>query len=121
MRKLISLGLVIFSMVILWACSKDKTTSQNNGVCTTTNMSFNADIQPIFNANCTTCHSGTNSSGSQNLSNYAGVVKAIDNGKLIGVITHASGFPAMPQGAAKLSDCTISKISAWINQGQLNN
>jgi cytochrome c553 len=121
MRKLIFSCVVTCSMVMLWACSKDKAADQNNGICNTTNMSFSADIQPIFNANCTSCHSGTNSSGSQNLSNYAGVVKAIDNGKLIGVITHASGFPAMPQGAAKLSDCTISKISAWISQGQLNN
>ncbi|ULQ53441.1 c-type cytochrome [Flavihumibacter fluvii] len=103
------------------SCSKDNEASHDNGSCTTEDQSFASDIQPIFNTYCTSCHNSSNQSGGQNLTNYEGVMNAIDNGKLIGVITHASGYPAMPQGAAKLSDCNISKISAWITQGALNN
>lgn len=122
MRKLfVVIPLTLITTMLVLSCSKDNAADQVGGTCKTTDMSFAADIQPIFNANCTYCHSSSNLSGGQDLSNYAGVLHATDNGKLLGVINHSSGYPAMPQGAAKLSDCTISKITAWIAQGKLDN
>jgi len=36
-------------------------------------------------------------------------------------IEHTGGVSPMPQGAAKLPDCTINKLNAWISQGLKNN
>lgn len=121
MRKTRLLIILASSMLVISSCSKDNEADQGNNTCLTTAMSFSTNIQPILNANCTSCHNSSNLSGGQNLTTYAGVVAATDNGKLLGVINHSSGYPAMPQGSAKLSDCNIAKITAWISQGKLDN
>jgi hypothetical protein len=43
------------------------------------------------------------------------------NGKLVGSISHAAGFIAMPSATVSLSACEISQIKAWVNEGVLNN
>lgn len=40
---------------------------------------------------------------------------------LVGNIRHDAGFPAMPQGGAKLDDCKIALIKAWVDAGAPNN
>lgn len=89
--------------------------------CVTDNMSYSTDIAPILQTNCYTCHSsGSNLSGIL-LDNHAGLKTYIDNGRLLGAINHASGFSPMPQNAAKLSACNISKIESWAAAGAPNN
>lgn len=119
--------------MMLFACSKssdvpDNTGGSNNtpggsnpGSCDTVNMKYVANVQPILQANCYSCHGNGQANGGVTLDNYAGVKAVADNGKLIGVITHAPGFPPMPKGGAKLSDCNINKIRSWINRGAQNN
>ena len=82
-------------------------------------MSFSKDIQPILVSNCTGCHNATAPSGGINLTNFTGT-KAI-SARIVGAITHAAGYVAMPTSTIKLSACDINKISAWITQGTLNN
>ncbi|PRY07291.1 cytochrome c [Pontibacter ummariensis] len=89
--------------------------------CDVSNVTFSKTITPILSANCYTCHSSSFSEGGVVLDTHAGVKKQADNGTLLGVITHASGFPAMPQGAAKLSDCNIARIKKWIEAGAPDN
>jgi hypothetical protein len=48
-------------------------------------------------------------------------MKSVNNGKLMGSITWASGFSPMPKNASKMPDCEIQKIQKWIDQGALNN
>jgi len=111
------------------ACSKsneeeERTAPPNNGggTCNTTNMSFSKDIVPILQSSCYSCHSNANQSVSGiSLEGYSNVKVQVDNGSLVGAITHASGFTPMPQGGAKLSDCTINKIKSWVNSGAPNN
>lgn len=120
-KVVVVMPLTILFTIMVISCSKDNEAALGNGTCDTLNMSFATNIQPLFNTYCTSCHNPSTFSGGQDLTTYAGVVNATDNGKLLGVINHAPGFQKMPQGAAKLSDCNISKITAWINQGMLNN
>jgi hypothetical protein len=89
--------------------------------CVTTNMSFQTDIQPIMQSNCVSCHSSSLSSGGVNLDGYDFVKPYAKSGKLSKVINHKFGVAAMPLNADKLSDCTISKVDAWIAQGYQNN
>ena len=89
--------------------------------CDSINVTYTATIEPIISNNCTACHSGSNAGGGIMITNY-GELKAIGaNGSLLGSIEHSAGFSAMPKGMAKLSDCNISQIKNWINEGMQNN
>jgi hypothetical protein len=112
---------LISGMAILYSCTK--TTGEAPGAtnCVTTNMKYSTDLTAILQANCYSCHSGAVVNAGINLSTYAGVKAVADNGKLVGVISHAAGFKPMPDGGVKLSDCTINKIKSWVNAGALNN
>ncbi len=87
-------------------------------------VTFSGSVQPIINARCISCHSAgnaANSGGGVRLDSYANIKVRADNGSLAGVINHDSGYPQMPQGGTKLSDCQISLIEQWIEEGTLNN
>lgn len=90
-------------------------------VCDTTAVLFSTDITAVLNESCLSCHTQANASGGVSLETYSDVKAQADNGKLLGTVTHANGFTAMPQGAPKLESCKIDKISAWIHQGAQNN
>jgi hypothetical protein len=118
------LCLITGSIVLIIGCSKtseDKLASPDPPTCDTVNMMYSTDIKPILQANCYSCHSSGNAEGGVTLDSYESVKNVADNGNLIGVITHAAGYPPMPQGGAKLSDCDINKIKDWINNGASNN
>ncbi|SHN46026.1 cytochrome c [Chitinophaga sp. CF418] len=121
---------IAFTTTIV-SCSKDNeqdiTNNPNppdgggNNSCDTANMKYTANILPIISASCYSCHGNGNVSGGVSLGNYAGVKAQVDNGNLLHVVNHDAGYPAMPQGGSKLSDCNINKIRSWINHGALNN
>lgn len=85
--------------------------------CDTLNMTYNSDIKPILDNNCISCHIASNPSGGVILDTYNQVKIVADNGKLWGSVNHQSGYSPMPQGGAKLGDCDLNKIKAWINDG----
>lgn len=118
-------SVVAISVLFLEGCSKANEKdlqSGNNTGCDTVNMAYQADIQPILAKNCYSCHGdGASSQAGIDLKDYGHVKAQADNGNLIGVITHAPGYPAMPFNLPKLSDCDINKIRDWINKGAQNN
>lgn len=85
--------------------------------CDTLAVSFASDVQPILSTYCLGCHSGSAPSGGIALSNHQQVLVTVNNGKLLGSVSHSPGFSPMPQGQAKLNDCNIALIRNWINQG----
>jgi hypothetical protein len=119
---------IAFSTIIV-SCSKDNEQDINNNPpgggggnnCDTANMQYTRDVLPIISGSCYSCHGNGNVSGGVSLGNYASVKTQADNGNLLHVINHDAGYPAMPQGGSKLSDCNINKIRSWINHGALNN
>lgn len=84
---------------------------------------FTGGVQPILQKYCYTCHSNSSSSmgGGIKLQNYADVKTYATNGKLVGTITHASGYVPMPQGSSKMTDCYIEVIQKWVKNGSPNN
>jgi hypothetical protein len=126
--KSIFVCLSLISFVLI-GCSKSNEetelkNSQGTGGtvnCDTVDMKYAADIQPILQANCYSCHSNGHFESGVSLENYDKVKIQVGNGNLLGVITHASGYPAMPFGLPKLSDCTINKIKDWVGRGASNN
>lgn len=91
--------------------------------CDTTNVSYSKTVKYIFLQNCALagCHASSAPTGGYMLDNYAGVKSIVLSGRIIGAITHRSGYTAMPKDAKQLNDCQIGLIKSWINQGAQNN
>lgn len=89
--------------------------------CVTENVSYSGVILNIVTNNCYSCHNAASNFGNVTLEGYAALKTYVDNGKLLGVIRHESGFSPMPQNQAQLVECNIAKIEAWVNAGAPNN
>jgi hypothetical protein len=80
---------------------------------------FQADIQPIFNANCVTCHNGSRSPDLRDGKSFSALSKGYVNSpsessRLYLKITSADHLP-------RTSDTQKLLILNWIKQGALNN
>lgn len=117
------------ALSILWinmnltSCYKDNEENlyPRTGNCNTEAVTFSKIILPQISAQCASCHSGSGASAGIRLTNYSEISAAIDAGRFMGSIKHQAGFSAMPKGGAKMSDCSISQIEAWIANGKPNN
>ena len=89
--------------------------------CDTTTVTFSGTVRPILAAHCYSCHSTALATEGVILDTYAGVKEEADHGHLVGVITHAPGFPPMPQNGPKLASCDIEKIKKWVEAGAPDN
>ena len=129
MKKIILSGCIGLAALLLAlaGCSKrsEDVLSKNTGVtgCDTMSVKYAADIVPILQNNCYECHGNGSNSGSGGilLEGYSNLATWAGNGYLVGCVTHAPGFVAMPYLRPKLSDCDVNKIVAWVHQGELNN
>jgi hypothetical protein len=114
--------LVLITVIMVSSCYYD--TEENlypNQNCSTENVSFSKDIQPIINSSCISCHSTAANLGNVALEGHSAVLKYANDGSLVGSVKHLSGYSAMPQGASKLNACNISKIESWVQAGSPNN
>ncbi len=93
----------------------------NAGSCNTDNISFVADVKPVIDNSCRGCHSGSAPQGGIALTDYNSIKTVALNGNLYGAMSHQPGFAAMPFGGARLPQCTIDKVKAWIDAGAPNN
>jgi hypothetical protein len=85
--------------------------------CDVTNVTYSGTIQPIVQGNCAVpgCH--VPGATSPDLSTYAGLKTAADNGKLRQQTIVARTMP--PSGA--LPGCDQLAIQAWLDAGAPNN
>jgi uncharacterized membrane protein len=104
-----------------WINEGAKNTTNCNNTCDSNQFKYGANISIIINSYCTGCHSGTAASGNIDLSTYNNVKIQAANGRLVGAVSHAAGYSAMPKNANKLSDCQITQIKKWVEAGALNN
>ena len=93
----------------------------SNFACDTTNVTYSASILPLITNKCRGCHSGNAPSGNLDLTTHQTLQGVALNGRLLGSVTHASGFVPMPPGGSKLSDCETEMIRMWIDQNAPNN
>jgi cytochrome c553 len=86
-------------------------------------ITYSGVISPIFDANCRGCHGSTEASslgGGNDFGTYQGISR-FPSSVLLASIQHSPGADAMPKSGAKLSDCDINRIKAWIDAGKPNN
>jgi len=91
----------------------------NCNSCDTNSFAFSENISPVLNKYCVACHSTSNPQAGVILSDYEHVTQYIDNGSLEGSIKGSPGFNQMPPGGS-ISDCEITQIENWINNGAQN-
>ncbi|MFT3701867.1 MAG: hypothetical protein QM802_05845 [Agriterribacter sp.] len=120
-RRFFYAAVCVLSIGYIASCSKASEDMLAPQQCDTTGMTYSSDILPIITNNCYSCHGSGNITDDINLDGYSNLKTYVDNGYLIGAITHASGYTPMPYNSEKLSDCEINKIKAWINSGAPNN
>ena len=126
MKPIIYLAIILLTLATFAGCFYDKAElvypSSPASTCDTTAIKYSIDVTNILSNSCYICHGGNASAGGGiKLDTYTGVKAMVNNGKLLKSITHAPGASPMPKSGAKLSDCNISKIAAWINQGAPQN
>lgn len=84
-------------------------------------LSYTKDIAPIIEAKCFMCHAPDvyKKKASRNkIFDYESLKKMGESGQLIGSITHAQGFIAMPyKKGVKIDTCSIAILSQWVNSG----
>lgn len=132
------LGLLLSTVLVMSAiavsCGDDPASTTMEPI---EDVSFSADVQPIFNGSCggSGCHVGSTQNG-VNLSSYAQVMNSV--GQQYGTEIVEAGEPdqsplvdkiepspdhgeRMPLGRAPLDDQQIEKIRVWIAEGALEN
>lgn len=112
------MGLIgVFTIILITSCDEPEPVD----MCDTDNMTYTADIKEIFDSSCAFagCHDMDAALTIGSLSNYDNSVAFVDFGRLLGAINHEENFKPMPYpaGSAKISQCNIDKITAWINDG----
>jgi mono/diheme cytochrome c family protein len=107
--------------VFNWIAQGAKNNYCDEEECDTINITFSSTVWPIVQNHCFGCHSGTNPSGGISLDNYNNVAAMANNGSLMGTIRHESGYSPMPKNGMQLSDCKITQIQKWIDNGTPNN
>jgi uncharacterized membrane protein len=117
-------GLLLLAMAMFGtqACYYDNAEELYPNIeCDTVSVSFQNDINPIIQTNCTPCHSGSTPSGGLLLTSHAQIAAASNSGKIMDRISRSNGDPLLMPQTGKMGDCSIAIIQAWINQGTLNN
>jgi mono/diheme cytochrome c family protein len=128
-KMLLFFILILISAAVVISSCKKSSDDLLAIPCDTTSVSYAADIAPILQQNCYSCHGNGNTGGSGGilLEGYANLGTYIANGQLAGDVSApsgASGGPGatgMPYGGPQLPSCELNKILAWIHQGVQNN
>lgn len=108
------------------ACSNDSAEDlapapPPGAACDSTAFTYALVVAPLLQQRCVSCHNNTVRNGNVSLATHAQVQQVAANGRLLGTITHAPGFPPMPQGAPKLAPCDIARLRQWVRAGAPNN
>jgi hypothetical protein len=129
MRRIFQLFIFLFFVSFMTSCYYDNQERlypvvDSSTTCDTTNVTLSQSVMPVLQSRCLSCHGNSTANGlgsGVNLQTYGKLILWVNNGKLEGSINHTRGYVAMPQGSSKIDDCSINKITAWINRGALNN
>lgn len=129
MNKIFPLFVGIVSICSLVACSKKDTPTDYTKI---SDIEYSQHIQPLFNANCTSCHSGVSPSAGLSLESWNALIKGSDFGEavipfdsdnsiLIEMMTKlAAGSHPADQNKDALSSEEIAFLARWIDEGATN-
>ncbi|HFA51409.1 MAG TPA: hypothetical protein ENJ95_20545 [Bacteroidetes bacterium] len=120
--KIIPVLFTLSMALFLFACGDDDSAPS----CNTDNITYTNTIEKIIaDAGCAQmgCHASGSMLGSGSLANYDDAKEFVNKGRILGALRREDNFAEMPRdpatgnAAAKLADCDIDKIEAWITAG----
>lgn len=114
---------LLYVVFFLSACYRNSLEAlSGTDECNTANLTYSKDIRTIISTRCaiSSCHQN-GSTETFSLETFEDLKSIVSNGTLLKSINHEPGVVAMPKNVSKLSLCTISKITAWVNAGAPNN
>jgi len=130
--KILFLSAVL--IVLLAACSggssaqSSSTTQPAISAGQTGEVSFAADVLPIFEQSCTHCHGSSRQNGGLRLDSYAALMAGGKDGAAIisndaagSLLVQLISSGQMPRNAKPLPADKITLISDWINAGAPDN
>jgi hypothetical protein len=112
------LVLLFSAALIIVSCGDDD--DDEPETCITTDLTYDNYAKAFLASNCATsgCHDADGLGGTiGSFDTYEGTKAWFDMGRVKGAINHQDGFSNMPKGEEKLDDCSIDKLSAWIDAG----
>jgi mono/diheme cytochrome c family protein len=104
-------------------CSKKAAPAPANPCNDPTPSTYAAVIAPIVAKNCLDCHGSSvylTLGGGNDYSTYQAFTR-LSPTYLLSSVRHDPGADPMPKGRAKLSDCDIARLQAWVDAGRPNN
>jgi len=90
-----------------------------NVTCNPDLFTYSGRVSPIISDYCLPCHSQSQGSGGVVLEGFTNVRNSAVAGTLLCSINHTCA--QMPKNAAKLSDCDINAVQAWVDAGAPEN
>lgn len=116
----------VLAATILTSCYRDRTVPEVAPEVTK-DVSYAADVQPIFNNNCTGCHKSGGQAPDLSAANSYGALSGSDlidlgspaNSEIYQRMAGLGSKPAMPPGGINAGNAAI--VLAWIKQGAKNN
>jgi mono/diheme cytochrome c family protein len=119
MKKIGLFSIIVCSIILINSCTNyNKQAWLDASTCKTTAITYTNTIKGIMDNNsCSSCH-GVGGTPPE-LNSYATVKAATSDTTFIGSVKHNAGSKPMPYpvGSAKISDCSIAQIEAWIVAG----
>jgi len=111
------LVLLLSASVVIISCGDD-----DDDECKTENLTYDNFAKDFLITNCASqsgCHvdANKNEPGIGSYETYEDTKNVVDQMRFLGAINHQDGFSDMPKGGDKLDDCSIDKLTAWINDG----
>ena len=118
-----AVGLLLAAGLTGVGCGKKAAPTPANPCNDPTSSTYAAVIAPMVAKNCLDCH-GSNVyqtlGGGNDYSTYQAFTR-LSPAYLLSSVRHDPGADAMPKGRARLSDCDIARLQAWVDAGRPNN
>ena len=118
-----AVGLLLAAGLGSVGCSKKAAPAPANPCNDPTPSTYAAVIAPMVAKNCLDCHGSSMYQalgGGNDYSTYQSFTR-LSPAYLMSSVRHDPGADAMPKGRAKLSDCDIARLQAWVDAGRPNN
>ena len=122
--------LIALLSILITACSKPTSTSEEEIILPEKNLSYSRHIQPLFNKKCALsgCHDDVTKASNLSLTSYEnatarpGIIIPRDPENSILVMRIEGRLqPRMPLNREPLTQNQINGIKQWIREGALNN
>ncbi|MFP9097459.1 cytochrome c [Flavobacterium sp. RHBU_24] len=114
---------ILFPILLVALASCESTTYEDiqDNTVIDGDVTYNANVKTIIDANCVSCHTPGGSASFRPLSTYTQVKDAVENAGLLDRIQRQNGEDgAMPQ-SGRMPQSTIDIILEWENDGLLEN